>query len=223
MRYSALGLTLVLFGTGCASYAPSSVPTPTVQPADWHVKNGLAAAVYPVVEEEQQQKLLNADLKEADVIALQVIVENRTKRMMLVRPLDLVLTLPNQRTFGPTSAASVANKVEENGSVVGPALAFGIIGYMVASGAEDDAKQARVADYDAKSFRSKSLAKNQSTHGFVFFIPPPGSGAFEEATLSVFFVDEQAATTEEIQVPLTQLGFEPEEVREKKEQPEYPN
>jgi hypothetical protein len=198
------------------------VPAPTVQPADWHVKNGLAAAVYPYVEVEQQQKVLNADLNEADVIALQVIVENRTARMMLVRPLDLVLTLPDQRTLGPTSVASVANMVEETGSVAGPAIAFGIIGYMVASNAEEKAKQARVADYDAKSLRSKSLAKNQSTHGFVFFVPPPGSGAFDEATLSVFFVDEQAATTEMIQVPLTQLGFEPEEVRKKKEQPEYP-
>jgi hypothetical protein len=124
------------------------VPAPTVQPADWHVKNGLAAAVYPYVEVEQQQKVLNADLNEADVIALQVIVENRTARMMLVRPLDLVLTLPDQRTLGPTSVASVANMVEETGSVAGPAIAFGIIGYMVASNAEEKAKQARVADYE---------------------------------------------------------------------------
>lgn len=225
MRYTVIGLALLLLGSGCASYEPTAMPAPKVQPADWHVEDDLAVAVYPLVEEVQQQQVLSANFNQAGVIPLQVVAENRTDRMLLVRPFDLVLTLPDRRTVGPTASASVANMVDEEGSVVGPAIAFGLIGYMVASNAEESAKQARMADYESKSFRSKRLAKNQSTHGFVFFVPPPGSGTFDEATLSVFFVDEEAARTEKVDVPLTQLGFIPAEDRKKerqKETPEYP-
>ena len=213
MRYSLILLALLLFGSGCASYTPTTAPIPSVSATDWHVNDDLAVAVYPIVGEEQQQ-LLDADLDEVDVIALQVVLENRGERKKLVRSTDMVLTLPDQRTMGPTTVDSVVYKVDESGSVVGSAIAFGLIGYLAASSAEESAKKARLLDYRAKALGKKELAAKQSGHGFVFFTPPPGAGSFDEATLSVFFVNEGAADTKKVQVPLTNLGFEPEEANE---------
>ena len=223
MRYTVIGLALLLLGSGCASYEPTAtaMPSPTVQQEDWHVQNGMAVAAYPIVEEPQQQQMFDANLNDTGVIPIQVVIENRTERVKWVRPVDMVMTLPDKRTFGPTAVDSVAARVDEDGSIAGSYLAFGIIGYVVASNAENSAKQARTADYEAKSLRSSKLSQDQSSHGFVFFIPPPGTGELDEATLSVFFVDDQEAASERIDVPLTGLKFKPIEVR-KKEIPEYP-
>ena len=221
MRYAMIGLALLLLGSGCASYEPTVMPTPTVQQADWHVKDGLAVAAYPIVNEAQQQLYFDANLNDTGTIPIQVVVENRTERMKWVRPVDMVMTLPDKRTFGPTAVASIAARVDEDGSVAGSVFAFGLIGYMVASSAEDSAKQARTADYEAKALRSSRLSKDQSSHGFVFFIPPPGTGDLDEATLSVFFVDDKADASQRVDVPLTGLRFKPMVVK-KKEAPDYP-
>lgn len=223
MKYKVIGLALLLLGSGCASYEPtvSAMPSPTVQQEDWHVKNGLAVAAYPIVDELQQQQMFDANLNDTGVIPVHVVIENRTERMKWVRPVDMVMTLPDKRTFGPTSVASIAARVDEDGSIGGSYIAFGLIGYVIASNAEESAKQARTADYEAKSLRSKRLSQNQSSNGFIFFIPPPGTGELDEVTLSVFFVDDQEPASERIDVPLTGLKFKPMEVK-KKETPEYP-
>ncbi len=221
MRYKGIGIALLLLCSGCASYTPSSAPVPSVAAADWHTNDNLAVAVYPIVGEEQEQ-MLDADLNEVGVLALQVVLENRGEYTKVVRSKDMVLTLPDERTFGPTTVDSVVYKVDESGSVIGSTVAFGLIGYMAASSAEESAKKARLMDYRAKSLGEEELAANDSAHGFVFFIPPPGSGTFDEATLSVFFVNEDLSTAKEVRVPVKGIGFEPEEVTkaEESEKPE---
>jgi hypothetical protein len=204
-------LTLSLLGLllgACASYTPSSAPVPEPAPAEWIIQNTLAVAADPFEDAESQSATFDADLNEADVIAIQVIVENRGPQAVLVRPSDMILELPDGKKFSPSGITTVVNKVGESGSVVGAAIAFGIIGVIAASGAEEEARTVRTADYKEKSFKETTLGQDESAHGFIFFIPPRGTEPFDKATLRVRFIDFDSATSEIVEVPLSGLNYE---------------
>lgn len=203
----------------CASYTPSSAPVPEPATTEWVVQGTLAVAADPFADAERQKSTFDADLNEADVIAIQVVAENRGPRAMLVRPSDMILELPDGKKFSPSGITTVVSKVGESGSVVGSAIAFGIIGAMVASSAEDSARTARTADYKAKAFKETTLRQDESAHGFVFYIPPRGTEPFDEAKIRVRFVDFDAATSEFVEAPLNGLDYE-EAVTKKKDEME---
>lgn len=205
--YLAIGLTAAVL-SGCASYEPSSAPVPAPTAGDWYEAAGLAASVDPYMDVERQKKVFDADMNAADVIALQVSVENRTSRSQVVRPSDMMLILNDDRAFSPASVSAAVNKVGESGSVVGATIAFGLIGYLVASDKEDSARTARAEDYREKAFKDVTLASGDKANGFVFFIPPKGTEPFDDATLRVRFVDFDASTSETVDVKLTGLGYE---------------
>ena len=204
--YLAFGLTAAAV-SGCASYEPSSAPVPVPTTDDWYEADGLAASVDPYVDFERQKKVFDADMNAADVIPLQVSVENRTSRSQVVRPSDMTLVLDHDRAFSPASVSAAVNKVGESGSVVGATIAFGLIGYLVASDSQDSARTARTTDYTDKAFKDVTLAAGDSAHGFVFFIPPKGTEPFDDATLRVRFVDFNSASSEMVDVKLTGLGY----------------
>jgi hypothetical protein len=204
-------LTLSLLGLllgACASYTPSSAPVPEPAPAEWIIQNTLAVAADPFEDAESQSATFDADLNEADVISIQVIVENRGPQAVLVRPSDMILELPDGKKFSPSGITTVVNKVGESGSVVGAAIAFGIIGVIAASGAEEEARTVRTADYKEKSFKETTLGQDESAHGFIFFIPPRGTEPFDKATLRVRFIDFDSAISEIVEVPLSGLNYE---------------
>jgi hypothetical protein len=100
-------LTLSLLGLllgACASYTPSSAPVPEPAPAEWIIQNTLAVAADPFEDAESQSATFDADLNEADVISIQVIVENRGPQAVLVRPSDMILELPDGKKFSPASS-----------------------------------------------------------------------------------------------------------------------
>jgi hypothetical protein len=204
--FLAFGLTAAVM-SGCASYDPSSAPVPMPATGDWYEADGLAASVDPYVDVERQKKVFDADMNAADVIPLQVSVENRTSRSQVVRPSDMILVLNDNRAFSPASVSATVNKVGESGSVVGATLAFGLVGYLVASNSEDTARTARAVDYKEKSFRDVTLAAGDKANGFVFFIPPKGTQPFDDATLRVRFVDFDGSSSEMVDVKLTGLGY----------------
>ncbi len=191
----------------CASYSPSSAPVPQPSPQEWTFHEDIAVAAEPYADEERQIATFDADLNNADVIAIQVTLENRGKRTVVVRPSDMLLELPGGRTLVSSSVTTVVSKVGESGSVVGAAIAFGIIGAIVASDAEDEARTARTADYKEKAFKDVTLHGSDSAYGFVFFIPPRGTDPFETATLLVRLVDFELATSEIVEVSLSGLDY----------------
>ena len=207
---SFLGLLLA----ACASYTPSSAPVPEPMPTAWTVQGTLAVAADPYADAERQKAFFDADLDEADVIAIEIVTENRGPNVMLVRPSDIILELPDGKKFSPSGVTTVVNKVGESGSVVGAAIAFGIIGMLAAPSAEEKARTARTADYKDKAFKETTLGQMDSAHGFVFFIPPRGTEPFDEAKLWVRFIDFDTATSEMVVTPLTGLKFE--ETKKKK-------
>jgi hypothetical protein len=79
---------------------------------------------------------------------------------------------------------------------------------IAASGAEEEARTVRTADYKEKSFKETTLGQDESAHGFIFFIPPRGTEPFDKATLRVRFIDFDSATSEIVEVPLSGLNYE---------------
>ncbi len=203
-----------LLVAACASYEPSTVAIAEPSPQDWTVKGDIAASADPYVDEQRQEAVFDANFDEADVIAIQVVVENRGDNPMLVRPSDMVLALPDGTKLAPSSVSATVNKVGEDGSVVGAGLAFGVIGVIAAAGAESEARAARTEDYQSKAFEVSAIDQGEMTHGFVFFMPPKGTADFDEATLSVRFSDTAASTSDVIELPLTGLSYEEEEESE---------
>ena len=207
LRPFALPLLGLLLAS-CASYTPSSAPVPEPAPANWVVNGSLAVAAEAFSDEASQKAVFDADFDEAEVVAIQVVAENRGARKMLVRPSDMVLQLPEGRKFSPSGITIVVNKVGESGSVVGATLAFGIIGAIAASSAEEESRTARTADYKEKAFKESTLIEADSAHGFVFFIPPRGTAPFDRAILRVRFVDIDTASSEYVEVALAGLAYQ---------------
>ncbi|MFQ5775429.1 MAG: hypothetical protein ACE5GS_12985 [Kiloniellaceae bacterium] len=208
VRQLILSFAVLLLAAGCASYTPSSAPVPAPVPdSELTSLEGYAASADPYVDPVLQETIFDADFHEAGLIAMQVVAMNDSEHPALVRRTDMMLTLPDGKRISPLSAHSAAIQVGEEGSVIGMTLAFGIIGGLAASGAEDTARNARIADYETKEFKEVTLGANESAHGFVFFKPPPGTDAFNEAMLDVRFVDVGTATSKVVSVPLKDLAF----------------
>lgn len=218
--YLALLLSIVVPLTGCASYAPTSAPIPKGSDmAVWATEGDLEVGVDPYVQKDRQKAVFDADLSGEGVLPIQIYVKNRGDRALLVRRSDMALVFPDGGEIRPAGATAVSAKMESIGGVVGATLAFGLIGFLVSSSAKDKAQAARLADYQSKEFQDSTLLKDDAAHGFVYFIPPPGTQTFNEATLRLRVVDTKEATSVVVSLPLSGFGFKgvPAKVVEKQE------
>jgi hypothetical protein len=71
-----------------------------------------------------------------------------------------------------------------------------------------DSYQARLSAYQNTMLHQSALAKGESTQGFVFFSPMPGSAAFDQGTLKIIVTDVDKSISMTSQLPLSGLGFE---------------
>jgi len=213
MRVKALCMIplVAMLAEGCASYEPSSAAVRQKSEFTLVENEGVFAGADPYVASAEQADLFDADLDKADVIAVHVFVENGLDQPVLVRPSDMKLELPDGRAIAPSSASKTANKVGEKGSVVGATIAFGIIGALAASSAEDKARTARIDDYESKVLQPARLGAGQTEDGVVFFLPPKSWPAFDKAELSVRFIEADTGQSRVVPIPLRGLSFEPEE------------
>lgn len=205
---SCLGAVALVLA-GCASYEPSSPPVPKKTEYKTYEVEGLSAGALPYVDPKLQEATFDADLDAADILAIEVYVENGRGESVLVRPSDATLSLPNGKSIAPSGVSSAVAKIDEEGSVIGATIAFGIVGALVAQSAEDDAKAARRSDYEAKSLPQVELNPGESKHGFLWFLPPRGTPAFDKAELSIRFIDPGTGRSWRVEIPLSGLSFEP--------------
>jgi hypothetical protein len=93
----------------------------------------------------------------------------------------------------------------EMGSVVAGAIFFGLVGTLVASASNQQAADARRADFESKGLQEVDLAPGTQARGAIFFLPPAGVGAFDTAVLEwrAFLGGTP------VRVPLTGLAYEP--------------
>jgi hypothetical protein len=162
----ALTLVVTMLTTSCASYTAQSVAKPMVESSPFsRDEDGFFVGVTPYVDPEQSKKAFDADLKEAGVLALQVILQNnKPKRLLTVKRSDFALRSPGGKEFAPVTATSVTGRLESVAGVVGVTIAFGLLGLLIASGQKDKADSARRADFAAKELPDTTLPlKNQHT------------------------------------------------------------
>ena len=211
MRSKALFSMLVIAPMvgACASYEPSSAIIP--EQSEFHMigADNVLAGALPYIDAKQQEAMFDADFNASDVLAINVFVENRRAEAILVRPSDATLKLPDGRNLVPSSAAKIANKVGEDGSVIGATIAFGIIGLIASQNAEEKARAARIDDYDSKSLQVTELRQGDTANGFLFFLLPQSSPGFDTAELSVRFIDPASAQNWIVEIPLEGLRIEP--------------
>lgn len=211
MRSKALFSMLVIASMvgACASFEPSSAAIPEKSDFRLIETDGILAGAVPYRDAEQQKALFDADLNAADVLAIALVVENQRGEAVLFRPTDAFLKLPGGRRIAPSSVRKVVNKVGEDGDVMGAWFTFGYMGLLAAQGAEDNARAARIDDYESKSLHTTELKPGGSANGFLFFLPPKSSPGFDSAELSVRFIDPASAQDWTVLIPLEGLKFVP--------------
>ncbi len=208
-RAVALLVCISLLVTGCASYTTTTMAVPGVaEMRAQKAESDVFVGADPFVQAERQKAVFDADLGGEDVIPVRVLVRNDSGRRLLVRPSSMTLALPDGAQIPSAGATAVAAKLDQGvGEVIGWGIAFGIIGMLAASANKDSVRAARLQDYRSKELPEVSLAKGESAHGFVFFIPPRGTKPFSGAALSVRFVDVAEGTSFDVRLPLSGLGF----------------
>lgn len=215
-RSISLWITILFVFTGCV-YSPTVNPMPTIETVPV-AKSEQSAAVGadPFVQRERQKAVFNAELGEVGVLPIQVFVRNDGDRTLWVRPSDITLTLPDGNEIHSSRAAAIsALKDPDSAYIIGPLLLFGPVLAIVASSSIEEARSARLKDFQSKEFPDTVLNKNESAHGFVFFVPPREAKSFSNALLNVRLVDNTAHSSFVIQLPLTALDFMRKEVESK--------
>ena len=207
-RLSVYFLAILLGLSGCASYAPTSATAPASSSLPFMVTDGnVTVGADPYTQAERLKACFGGDLNDVGVLPIQVIVRNDGDRKILVRPSDVILVIPNCGQFCPAGASAAASKMESIGGVVASGVAFGIIGVLVASNAEDKARAARLEDYKRKELQESRLGPGESASGFLYFVPPPGTKAFNEADVVFRPVCIDDATSSVVKLPVSRLNF----------------
>ena len=199
IRFAGSCIALLLLG-GCASYKPTAAPVEQVTDSQLVFNaEGYGAKVEPYLDKARQQQYFNADFNKAGYLVVDVVVKNEGKDPVEVRPYDIYLVFPGGTQMSPVEGKVVATQIEENGSVVGSILMFGLVGGIVATQAEHDAKNARILDYGAKELKETTLASGASAQGYLFYRWTPSASAEAEFVLQL--QDRTSNQLTEVTVP----------------------
>ena len=200
-----IGSALILLLSACASYEPHthSVAAPNKSASYTAGQDGLSVYAVVLSSEAQQESYFDADLSETGVVAIQVMAENQTEKPMMVDPYKTRLELPGSQSLSPLDPSAVARMVDEDGSVTGSSIAFGLIGYLVAANAEQTAKNERETDYRNKAFKQTVLYQGQAHNGVLFFGQAPGAPTHIRGDLKVSFLDQETSEAKVVSVPLS--------------------
>ena len=225
MRYIVICLSGLLSIMGCASYKASSAPVPKAadMPA-WRAEGPLGVGADPYVELDRQKEMFGGNAKKAGILPIQVIVQNKGDRQLLVRESDMSLVLAKKVELSPSGATGAAARLESSSDVIAASACCGLIGFAVASSSADKRRQARLEDFRRKEFKKVTLRRGEIGYGFVYYIPPEGTEPFSTAILKVRFVDVEEATSTVVSLPLSGLDLEvvPQKDEEKERLGEKP-
>ena len=206
-RILTVTLILAYFTVSCASYTAKTVAIPAIESAAvTREEQGLRVGVNPYMEAEKSKKIFDADLTQARILALEVLVSNNGLRRLAVRKSDFILRLPAGKEYTPAHAADVTTRLESFGGVVGWTIAFGLVGLLASSIAKNSADTARRADFGSKEFQDATLFSGEAAHGFLFFLIPDDVRELKNASLVARPIDDADAARISVEIPLGDLG-----------------
>ncbi|MFQ5579074.1 MAG: hypothetical protein ACE5FZ_00540 [Nitrospiria bacterium] len=195
---------IVLFNalSGCASYKATQAPMP--EPGNmmaWKTEQKVDVGVNPYISPKDQKQFFGANIKDKGILAIQVYLKNNGKRVMLARPSDMLLKLPQGKELTSARTSEVVSKLQKSGSFWGTFF-FGFIGMMAAESSNDRANASMLSDFRNKEFHEVRLKNDDSTHGFIYFVIPEQHSDDPDATLLVRVVDAEEATSIVIKLPI---------------------
>jgi hypothetical protein len=181
---------------------------------------------YPFIQAERQKMVFGDDLWALAVLPVHVMVKNYGEGPVPIEVRHFKLTLPNAEVITPRSAAEVTAGLAAQGGAlgrVGSGLAhFGLgpigalagpiggIAGAVASGLfglyRSNASTAREETYSRSEFKDAMLGKDQFSRGFIFFMLPVATPAFDDATLTLTVYEHLEHSTQ-LELPLHGLAF----------------
>lgn len=207
MKPACICLSIILVAiSGCAHYSSTSAPIPVVGSMPvCQTEGALEVGADPYIQPDRQKTVFGCDLNAVGILPIQVYVQNKGKDRLLIRPSDMVLEFPDGTQISPVGASAAAAKMESIGRVVGASLAFGLIGMLAASKAEDKARADRLEDYRRKELQEAKLGKGDSAHGFLYFSPAQGTQALSSGVLLIRAVNVDDGSSFVARVPLTGL------------------
>ncbi|MGQ0549929.1 MAG: hypothetical protein ACT4PY_09730 [Armatimonadota bacterium] len=202
-RTVAILVVLAQLTVSCASYTSQLATLPRIASAAAAAEDqGLSVGVNPYLDPEKSARVFGADLKQAGILPLQVIVQNRSAQRLVVRKADFVLRRAEGQEYSPAPASAVAERLESYAGVVGWTIAFGLMGYLLSSSQQREANAARQADFRSKEFQDTPLAPQESAHGFLFYVIPDDVKDMEQATLIAKALDAADGTGMSVMLPL---------------------
>ena len=222
---NAFGIVLVFWVIGCSVYQAEPVTTPSIEVLPFSRREGkVTVAGDPYVGRERSEAFFGQDLSKLGVIPIQLFVQNHGEGRLWLQPSSLSLILPDGTSLKPVRAMVVGtmetpgefsrgeDEAIAHGAVIGAILLFQpLLGAGLARDIHRDKERTKVfqrtTDYWTKELKDVIVGKNESAHGFVFFVPNSGSAAFDEATVVYNLLDIDAAERFAIGLPLTGLGF----------------
>ncbi len=224
------GLPLLFIGLaqhwGCASYEAKDVAQAKLEAMPHSLNESrLAIGVDPFVQREREEQIFAADLLSAAVLPIRVMVKNNGDSPVRIEADNFKLVLAKEHMVSPRSAVEVAQLfapkqgvgdyastgVGALGGLAGPigSIAGRLFG-AVSSGVFDqyrtEALQSRQQDYVRKEFKSVNLVKGEFAQGFLFFVLPKETPAFDQATLTLSVLENQTDTAT-FKMALKGLGY----------------
>ncbi|MBM4200787.1 MAG: hypothetical protein FJ189_05820 [Gammaproteobacteria bacterium] len=203
-RYRTLALAAAALLAGCAAYEAAEAPSPAIPAMPYSVKEGaLSLGADPHVEAERQEAVFSADFASLSIVPVYVVVGNSGSRPVRIGPEQFTLALPGSEATAPRPGSEVAlmfppergvahyatSGVSILGGLAGPIGALagrvaGMLGGLMLSRRDSEAAEGRRDDYARKELPTVQLERGQFARGFLFFVLPRGTPAFDEALLT---------------------------------------
>jgi hypothetical protein len=158
----------------CASYTPQPVKLLRIDAATSTIRTQqLALGATLLVDPEQSKHLFQEDLKQKDILAVQIVVQNRSPHPIEIRRDNFSLHLNATESHAPVPPERIAERLERHVSVLGWTLGFGIVGYGASSlsaAQHEIANSMRLGDLRTKEFGQARVAPEESARGLLFFV-----------------------------------------------------
>lgn len=226
--FLAILICLALVQMSACSSSKTKEPSRTDKVSQRYSKTEgmIAVEADPFTQTDRQVEVFGEDLWSLGVLPVFITVKNNGDSPARIETKNFKLSLPSSEVVTPRTAAEVTKwlgsqaglwgqvgmglgqiGIGQIGQFAGPiggiagAIANGLIGVY-----RSNASREKVETYARGEFKDAMLAKNQFSRGFVFFMLPMGTTAFNEATLSLSVMDKQAETSR-TELPLKALNF----------------
>ncbi len=151
-------------------------------------------------------------LPSAGIVALRISMLNKGSRKILFRETDARFTMPSGKIIPAATAATVVSRLERasNSGAVAAALTNSIFGVLVVMAEETEKYEKRQTlrkNIQERGFGERWLLPGESARGFLLFIPPKDSPAFDRGELTLWFVNPETGRGLRYLSPVEKVGF----------------